>query len=154
MRPSVITPVELTGSRPFARSIVVTVSMPRPEKTGGRRTSRHCTSACAGCLPRWYVGSHALTCDEASTALLRAVAASALAPATGVTHGTSIGSDCDETTRTVLPIWRAATYEPSSVSVFMTLSEDGSETSISVITDDVATGAIMRAVIAGSGSIQ
>ena len=105
-------------------------------------------------MPRWYVGSHAFTCDEASTALLRAVAASVLAPAVGVTHGTSIGSDCDETMRTVLPIWRAATYDPSSVSVFTTLSEDGSETSISVITDDVATGAIMRAVIAGSGSIQ
>src|SRR5205823_10427805 len=106
------------------------------------------------CLPRRYVGSQALTCDEASTALFRAVASAVLVPAAGVTHGTSIGSDWDETTRTVVPIWRAATYEPSSVSVLTTLSEDGSETSISVITDDVATGAIMRAVIAGSGSIQ
>src|SRR2546428_13865326 len=110
MRPSVITPVELTGSRPFARSIVVTVSMPRPEKTGGRRTSRHCTSACAGCLPRWYVGSHAFTCDDARKALLRAVAATALAHENGVTHGASIGSDCDVKTLTVLPIWCAATY--------------------------------------------
>src|SRR3954468_21162925 len=103
MRPSVMTPVESTGARPFARSIVVTVSIPSPEKVGGRRTSRHWMSGLAGCLPRWYVGSHAFTCDEASTALFREVAASLVVVADGVTHGTSIGSDCDETTRTIEP---------------------------------------------------
>src|SRR5438093_7243841 len=154
MRPSVMTPDESIGSSPFARSIVVTVSIPSPAKIGGRRTSRHCTSGLAGCLPRWYVGIHALTRDEASTALLRAVATSVLVVADGVTHGTSTGSDCDETTRTVVPTWRAATYEPSSVSVLTTFSDDGSETSISVSTDVVACGRIMRAAIAGSGWIQ
>src|SRR2546428_13140575 len=112
MRPSVIPPDESIGSSPFARSIVVTVSIPSPEKIGGRRTSRHCTSGRAGCLPRWYVGSHAFTRDDASAALLRAVASSMLIVADGVTHGTSIGIDCDETTRTVVPILRAATYWP------------------------------------------
>src|SRR5438552_1603440 len=149
MRPSVITPVESTGSRPFARSIVVTVSIPRPEKTGGRRTSRHCTSGRAGCLPRWYVGSQAFTRDDASTALLRAVAAPEETVADGCAHGTATGSPCDETTRTVEPICRASTYEPSRVSVLTTESFDGSETSTSVSTDDVATGAIIRAAIAG-----
>ena len=38
------------GSSPFARSIVITVSMPSPEKPIGRRTSRHWTIACARLL--------------------------------------------------------------------------------------------------------
>src|SRR5262245_38115003 len=154
MRPSVMTPVELTGSSPFARSTVVTVSIPRPEKTGGRRTLRHWRSGRAACLPRRYVGSHAFTWEDASTALFRAVAASAVIDCVGVTHGTATGRDWDETTRTVVPIWRASMYEPSSVSVFTTLSDDGSETSTSVSIDVAAIGAIMRADIAGSGSIQ
>src|SRR6476646_3933366 len=103
MRPSVITAAELTGSRPFARSIVVTVSMPRPEKTGGRRMSRHCTSARGGCLPRRYVGTQALMRDDASTDLLCAVAVAAVVVGVGDCHCTSIGSDCDETTRTCVP---------------------------------------------------
>src|SRR5690242_16740124 len=118
MRPSVITDVESTGSRLFARLIVVTVSIPSPEKNGGLRMSRHCTSGCAACLPSLYVGSHAFARDDASTALLRAVAVAVDMPGVGCTHGTSIGSDCDETTRIDVPIWRASTYEPSSVSVF------------------------------------
>src|SRR5579862_611716 len=113
MRPSVITAVESTGVRPFDRSIVSTVSIPSPEKTGGRRTSRQLTAGRAAWLPTWYVGSHADTRDEASAAWFFALAAAGLTTPTptptGVGNGGSTGSDDDETMRTVLPTMRAST---------------------------------------------
>ena len=114
MRPSVMTAVESTGSRPLARSTVSTVSRPRPEKPTGRRTSRHCTIAC-GFEAAWparlmrYDGIQSARRDEVSTERLCAFA---VASATGVAvcgcrNGSDSGIWAVETMRTVLPTMRA-----------------------------------------------
>src|SRR5579884_381530 len=111
MRPSVITAVESTGARLFAKSIVVTVSIPSPANFAGRQTSRHCTSGRGARFPTRYVGSHAVTRDDETTARFRACAAAGVGTpgVDGVTYGSATGSDVDDTSRTVLPTIRAAT---------------------------------------------
>ena len=98
-------PVESTGANPFARSIVVTVSIPRPANVGGRRTARHWTSGCAAPLPSLYVGSQDESFEEATTFWFFASASGSDAFA----YGSGPGSAVDETMRTALPIMRAST---------------------------------------------
>src|SRR5581483_9436228 len=95
---------------------------------------------------------------DASAAWFFAFAAAGLKPGAPMPtcggNGGSIGSDDEETIRTVLPTMRASTYAPSSVSVCTTLRCDGSETSISVRTELELCGAMIAAGCAGCGSIQ
>src|SRR4051812_1355450 len=143
------------GSRPFERSIVSTVSSPSPENVAGRRTRLHWTSDRVR-PPTFAVGSHFETGAVRMTERLRCVAAARASgvSAAGGTNGSACGT-CDETTiRALRPTRRAATYAPSNVSFFTTLSAFGFETSTSLTTDCDGIHGTRRAVAAGSGCAQ
>ncbi len=94
--------------------------------------------------------------DEATTArfFLAVAARFSFVPVFGCANGSFDGTCADATIRTLPPTSRAATYEPSSVSVRTSRSCFGSETLISARTDCAGWKGAIRAAIAGSGSIQ
>jgi len=94
---SVSTASSSTAGSPRSTSIVRTVSVPRPEKTGGRRTSRQSTSLLVAIFPVAAVRSVA---RGTQSALERAATGRARSSARGVEA---------RTTRAVAPVRRALT---------------------------------------------